>query len=33
VPIAVLKASEAAAGLALPCDCSIALTVLDADSE
>lgn len=29
VPIAVLKAAEAAAGLALPCDCSIKLTRLD----
>jgi len=33
VPIAVLKAAEAAAGLALPCDCSIKLTRLDNESE
>jgi len=26
LPVAVLKAAEAAAGLALPCDCSIKLT-------
>jgi hypothetical protein len=26
VPVAVLKAAEAAAGLALPCDCSVKLT-------
>ena len=29
VPIATLKAAEAAAGLALPCDCSIKLMRLD----
>lgn len=33
VPIAVLKAVEVAAGLALPCDCSIKLTRLDDGSE
>ena len=29
VPVAVLKVAEAAAGLALPCDCSITLTRVD----
>ena len=33
VPIAVLKAAEAAAGLALPFDCSITLTRLDEGRE
>jgi hypothetical protein len=32
VPIAILKASEVAAGLALPCDCSILLTVVESGS-
>ena len=33
VPVALLKAAEAAAGLALPCDCSIKLSRLDDGSE
>jgi hypothetical protein len=33
VPIAVLKAVEAAAGLALPCDCSIEMTRIEASPD
>jgi hypothetical protein len=29
VPVAVLKAAEAAAGLALPCDCAVKLTRIE----